>query len=253
MFRLFAELIAFHLDANTRLATSAATLAREREESGLREQFIAVLGHDLRNPLMAISAGATLMARRPDQAVEFIDEMQRSISRMARLVDNMLDLARGRLGDGLALNRDSSASIEPALNQVIEELRRANADRAIEAAFAFDEPINCDRARIAQLFSNLLGNAITYGIPDVPIGVRATATGGTFELSVANGGEPIPPAAMERLFQPFFRGTVRPSQEGLGLGLYIASEIAQAHSGEIAVRSTPAEIRFTFSMPTATA
>lgn len=212
-----------------------------------------MLGHDLRNPLMAISAGATLMARRPDQAAEFIDEMQRSISRMARLVDNMLDLARGRLGDGLALNRDSSASIEPALNQVIEELRRANPDRAIEAAFAFDEPINCDRARIAQLFSNLRGNAITYGTPDVPIGVRATATGGTFELSVANGGEPIPPAAMERLFQPFFLGTMRPSQEGLGLGLYIASEIAQAHSGEIAVRSTPPETRFTFSMPTATA
>ena len=252
MFKLFAELIAFHLDANTRLAMSEATLSRERDVSELREQFIAVLGHDLRNPLMAISAGTTMLARRPERAAEFVDEMQRSIARMAGLIDNMLDLARGRLGDGLALSRDSSESIEPTLNQVIEELRRTNPDRAIEAAFYLEEPVNCDRARIAQLFSNLLGNAITYGTPDEPIRVQATASGGMFGLSVANGGRPIPPLAMEYLFQPFFRGTVRPSQQGLGLGLYIASEIARAHGGDIAVSSTPEETRFTFSMPTGT-
>jgi signal transduction histidine kinase len=253
MFRLFAELIAFHLDANTRLSVSEATLSREREVSELREQFIAMLGHDLRNPLMAISAGATMLARRPKQAAEFVDEIQRSVARMAGLIDDMLDLARGRLGDGLALSRDSSESIEPALNQVIEELRRTNPDRAIEAAFHLEEPVSCDRARIAQLLSNLLGNAMTYGTPDEPIHVRAIAKGGTFELSVANGGKPIPPAAMERLFQPFFRGTVRPSQEGLGLGLYIASEIARSHGGDIAVSSALEETRFTFYMPTGTA
>jgi GAF domain-containing protein len=87
MFKLFAELIAFHLDANTRLATSAATLFREREESGLREQFIAVLGHDLRNPLMAISAGATLMARRLERAAKYAGDIQRSVSRMVGLID----------------------------------------------------------------------------------------------------------------------------------------------------------------------
>ena len=86
MFKLFAELIAFHLDANTRLAMSEATLSREREVSELREQFIAMLGHDLRNPLMAISAGATMLARRPKQAAEFVDEIQRSVARMAGLL-----------------------------------------------------------------------------------------------------------------------------------------------------------------------
>ena len=252
MFKLFAELIAFHLDANTRLTTSEASLSREREESGLREQFIAVLGHDLRNPLMAISAGATMLSRRPEQAEEFIGEIQSSVARMGGLIDNILDLARGRLGDGLALSRDSSESIEPTLNQVIDELRRTNPDRAIEAAFHLEEPVNCDRARIAQLFSNLLGNAITYGTPDEPIRVQAMASGGTFELSVANGGRAIPQLAMEYLFQPFFRGNVRPSQQGLGLGLYIASEIARAHGGDIAVSSTAEETRFTFRMPAAT-
>jgi signal transduction histidine kinase len=253
MFRLFAELIAFHIDANMRVAKSEATLSREREESELREQFIAVLGHDLRNPLMAVSAGATMLARRPEQAAEFIDEIQRSISRMAGLIDNMLDLARGRLGGGLVLSRNAAESVEPTLNQVIEELRRANPDRTIDAAFALDEPVSCDRARLAQLLSNLLGNALTYGTSDEPIRVRATATGGSFELCVTNGGKPIPQAAMAHLFQPFFRGTVRPSQQGLGLGLYIASEIARAHGGQILVRSTPAETRFTFSMASGTA
>jgi signal transduction histidine kinase len=252
MFKLFAELIAFHLDASTRLASSEATLSREREVSDLREQFIAVLAHDLRNPLMAISAGATMLSRRPGQAAEFIDEIQRSVSRMAGLIDNMLDLARGRLGDGLALSRSAGDSLEPTLNQVMEELRRTNPDRAIEADFALDEPVNCDRARIAQLFSNLLGNAVTYGTLDEPIRVHATASGGTFQLSVANGGNPIPQAAMEHLFQPFFRGAVRPSQQGLGLGLYIASEIARAHGGDIMVSSTQKETRFTFSMPAGT-
>jgi signal transduction histidine kinase len=154
MFKLFAELIAFHLDANTRLATSAATLSHEREESELREQFIAVLGHDLRNPLMAISAGAELMARRPEQAAKYIDAMQRSVSRMVALIENMLDLARGRLGEGLALKRDTGGSLEPTLNQVIDELRLTHPDRAIEAAFSLGEAVSCDRARIAQLFSN---------------------------------------------------------------------------------------------------
>jgi sigma-B regulation protein RsbU (phosphoserine phosphatase) len=83
--------------------------------------------------------------------------------------------------------------------------------------------------------------------------VKATASDGMFELSVANGGRAIPPLAMEYLFQPFFRGTVRPSQQGLGLGLHLVSEIARAHSGRIAVSSTQEETRFTFSVPTGTA
>lgn len=189
-----------------------------------------------------------MLARRPGQAAEFIDEIERSVFRMAGLIDNMLDLARGRLGDGLALSRNTGKSLEPTLNQVIEELRRTNPDRTIEANFARDEPVDCDRARIAQLFSNLLGNAVTYRTLYEPIRVQATATGGTFELSVANGGKPIPQAAMEHLFLPFFRGAVRPSQQGLGLGLYIASEIARAHGGDIVVSSTQEETRFTFTV-----
>ena len=102
--------------------------------------------------------------------------------------------------------------------------------------------------RIGQLFSNLLGNALTYGVAGEPVTVTAK-TEDQFELAVCNAGNPIPPAAMERLFYPFSRGEVRPSQQGLGLGLYIASEIAKAHGGTIDVTSTPELTCFTLRMP----
>jgi sigma-B regulation protein RsbU (phosphoserine phosphatase) len=99
------------------------------------------------------------------------------------------------------------------------------------------------------LFSNLLGNALTHGAAGTPVRARAVTLDGLFELSVSNAGEPLPPVALERLFQPFFRADVQPSKQGLGLGLYIASEIARAHGGVLEVTSTPEETRFVFKMP----
>ena len=111
--------------------------------------------------------------------------------------------------------------------------------------------MNCDRLRTGQLLSNLLGNAVTDGATDKPIVVRAEARIGSFELSVANAGEAIPERVMNKLVEPFFRGKARASKQGLGLGLYIASQIAKAHGGALTVASTSAATRFTFSMPLA--
>jgi signal transduction histidine kinase len=250
MFELFAELIAFHLDATTRLARSEASLLEEREVAKLREQFIAVLGHDLRNPLHSISAGTELLLRRPQQAAAIAERIRQSIARMAGLIDNVLDFARGRLGSGVALSRDAELPVVPTLEQIIDEQRASWPDRRIEAALAQTEPVDCDRARIAQLFANLLSNALSHGAPDQPVRVSALTRDGVFELSVANRGAPIPAAAQAQLFEPFFRATLEASREGLGLGLYIAAEIARAHGGKIDVASSPDETRFTFRMPT---
>jgi signal transduction histidine kinase len=249
MFKLFAELIATHLDATDRVAASEARLLSERETSELREQFIAVLGHDLRNPLASIAAGTEMLAKaNSKQAIgEILGLMQKSVARMSALIDNVLDFARGRLGSGIALQR-SPQSLEPVLDQVIAELRTSSPERPIETAFDLTQPIDCDGGRIAQLFSNLLGNAVTHGTADKPIRVRAATRDGEFELSVANSGAPIPSEAMDRLFQPFYRVSEQDSQQGLGLGLYIVSEIARAHGGTIDVTSSPEETRFTFRM-----
>src|SRR6266853_1374539 len=247
MFKLFSELIATHLEAADRLAVTEARLLSERETSELREQFIAVLGHDLRNPLASIAAGAKMLTKedQKEPAGEILGLMQKSVARMSALIDNVLDFARGRLGSGITLKR-SPQSLEPVLNQVIAELRAGSPGRKIETTFDLTRAVDCDGGRIAQLFSNLLGNAVTHGAAERPIRVHATTQDGKFELSVANAGEPIPSEAMERLFQPFYRVAEQGSQQGLGLGLYIASEIARAHGGTIDVTSSPAETRFTF-------
>jgi signal transduction histidine kinase len=250
-FKLFAELIATHLNAIDRLEQSEATLSSERKTSELREQFIAVLGHDLRNPLAAIAAGARMIAKAKslEDTAEVAGLMQSSIIRMAQLIDNVLDFARGRLGGGLSLNRNGMEPVEQVLKQVVAELRSGHADREIETHFDLTRSVNCDPQRIGQLFSNLLGNAIAHGSPDSPIVARATTENATFELSVTNAGEPIPAAVMAQLFEPFYRGTVKRSLQGLGLGLFIASEIARAHGGTLDVSSSADETRFTFRMP----
>jgi sigma-B regulation protein RsbU (phosphoserine phosphatase) len=208
-----------------------------------------VLGHDLRNPLASIGAGMRLLQRAApnEKANAIITLMQQSVARMSALIDNVLDFARGRLGGGLAMTR-SRDLLEPVLRQVIAELQSTHPERIIQAEIDLTEPVFADRVRIGQLLSNLLGNALMYGAEGEPVRVRAS-TVDRFELSVSNAGDPIAPAAMQRLFQPFARGDARPSQQGLGLGLYIASEIALAHGGKIEVASSAAETRFTFTMP----
>jgi signal transduction histidine kinase len=251
-FQLFAELIAFHLDANRRLEDSQAALLSERETAHLREQFIAVLGHDLRNPLGSISSAAHVLAKMPlsEPARKMLDLMQRSVRRMAGLIDDVLDFARGRLGGGLSLTLTGDEPLTPALEQVIAELGISFPDRVIETDFSPEDCLNCDRARISQLLSNLVANALTYSAPGTPVRVRTRVVDGAFELSVINHGEPIAPQAMERLFAPYERGADRPSQQGLGLGLYIASEIARAHGGTLTATSTTEETCFTLKIPT---
>jgi signal transduction histidine kinase len=247
MFKLFAELIAIHLNALERLNVSEASLASERSDAELRKQFIAVLGHDLRNPLASIQAGVKLVrkAKSLEQAAELYELMQESILRMAKLVDNVLDFARGRLGGGLPVVM-ASENLAPLLQQFESEIRAVYPDSTIESHISVSQPVRCDQGRICQLFSNLLANSVTHGERSKPIKIRASTADGTFELSVANAGPPIPDATLNNLFKPFHRG---PSMQGLGLGLYISSEIAKAHRGTLEVSSTPEETRFTFRMP----
>jgi len=227
-------------------------LATERETAELREQFIAVLGHDLRNPLAAISSGARILQRsgalKEHKELRVLDMINSTVTRMSDLIDDILDFARGRLGGGITLHRDAQP-LEPVLEQVVDELRTASPQRVIETSFEITRPFNCDRTRIGQLASNLIGNALTHGARDQPVRVGAKTEGEEFTLWVANAGEPIPEAAMLKLFEPFFRGEVRDSRNGLGLGLHIASQIAQAHGGRIEVTSTADETRFVFRMP----
>ena len=240
----------YERELQSREALSARSLVDERAAAELREQFIAVLGHDLRNPLAALNGGLRRLERegQSERATVVLNLMQRSIERMAHLIDDVLDFARGRLGGGLMIERTRSP-LEPTLRHVVDELESGPAGRAVTCRFELCDPVTFDAGRMAQLVSNLVGNALTHGDPDSPVVLEARTVGGRLELFVANAGKPIPAAAMERLFQPFVRGEALASKHGLGLGLYIASEIAKAHGGVLSVRSDAGETRFTLEMP----
>jgi sigma-B regulation protein RsbU (phosphoserine phosphatase) len=240
----------YERDLKDREAVALQSLASEKADSEWREQTIAVLGHDLRNPLAAIVVSARFLRSevQSEKAVRVIDLMENSVDRMAGLIDNVMDFARARLGGGIGLQR-AAAHLEPVLRHVVEELEAGQPGRTINCDFDLAHPIQCDAGRIGRLVSNLLGNALTHGDPKQPIRLHACATADQLELWVANAGPPIRDSAMERLFQPFFRGEARPSQQGLGLGLYIASEIAKAHGATLEVASDNEETRFTMVMP----
>lgn len=233
-------------------AKAEAKAGIEAETAALREQFIAVLGHDLRNPLAAVAAGIRMLEDSEpseDRWRQVLSKMNASIARADALVADLLDFARGRLGDGLTLARNRDQPLTPVLQQVVSEIRAIAPAREVIASFAIDEPVDCDRQRVAQLASNLLANAVVHGASDSPIEIDATTDQTSFTLSVTNGGAPIPTEARDQLFQPFFRGAIRPSRQGLGLGLFIVNEIAKAHDGTMTVTSTDERTRFVFSMP----
>lgn len=250
-FTLFAELIAHHLDAEDRILVAETKVVDGLAMSDLREQFIAVLGHDLRNPLAGLEGGRRMLSTMHDdpKSVRILRLMGESVARMSGLIDNLMDFARGRLGGGIGLQRTADQRLEPLLAQIVNEIKAGHPEREIEMRFDLSQGVNVDQARIGQMFSNLMGNAITHGAEDQPIIVEAVIADGHLLLAVANGGQPIPASAMERLFQPFHRGGAETSLQGLGLGLYIASQIAEAHGGTIEMTSDAAETRFTFRMP----
>jgi signal transduction histidine kinase len=251
MFALFADLIAFHLDAMEKMEQAESLLREERETAELREQFIAILGHDLRNPVGAISNAAQLLLRMPsdERTLKLAKIIKDASYRTKELIENIMDFASGRLGGGINLNQQDHEQVEEILKEVIAELQLIWPQRTIKVNYDLQSSVYCDGTRIAQLFSNLLGNALTHGKADEPITIVASSNAANFKLCIKNAGEQIPEAAMEKLFMPFSRGDIKPGQEGLGLGLFISSEIARAHGGTLEATSDEHETCFTLLMP----
>ena len=193
-----------------RVAGSEAALLGRAQAAVLREQFIAVLGHDLRNPLASIAAGARLLAKAAGPRTAHrsgADAEQRT--RMAGLIDNVLDFARGRLGGGLDAEPLARAA-GSGLEQVIAELRSGLTGTEDRDRVRTDtRRSTATPARIAQLLSNLLANALTHGAADRPVCVRAPTKEAcsNFRRQCRRSD---PSDALNRLFQPFFRGRGRP-------------------------------------------
>jgi signal transduction histidine kinase len=253
MFELFSQLIAFHMDSEDRLRASESALLDAGKTAQLREQFIAVLGHDLRNPLQALKVAAAVVERAPERGPSMVPVMKQSLARMSELVDNLMDFARGRLGGGLPLSARVEQNLEGELRHLVEEVTSAWPGRTVAFEADLQAPVRCDRLRLTQLLANLLVNALKYGTAGEPVQVQvqARSTPEQFELRVTNAGPPIPEDVRRRLFEPYYRAANASSTEGLGLGLYIVAEIARAHGGTIDVASADGRVTFSFRMPQA--
>jgi len=251
MFELYADLISFHMQLLDENTASSNLLLEEKENAELREQFIAVLGHDMRNPLGAISnVAALLMKMQSDEKVmRLAGILQNSSFRMKGLIDNIMDFSQARLGGGILLNK-GDVLIEELIQQVVSELKLIYPDQIFQVEIKTPKKVYLDGLRLAQLSSNLISNAITHGAAGAPILIKVQLQENFFELSIINSGQPISQAAQKRLFQPFFRGDYQTGkQEGLGLGLFICSEIAKAHGGMLTVHSDDQQTCFKLSIP----
>jgi signal transduction histidine kinase len=244
---LLAKLIGFELEADESQQRREAELAQARDTAAAREQFIAVLGHELRNPLGAIKGFANLMLRREalsERGQADLSRIMEGADRMNRLIADLLDFTRGRLGAGIPLD-PTLTDLGAICRQCIEELNSGHPGRPIKLRVEGDTRGRWDQIRLGQVVSNLLTNAVRYSPAETPVDVAVRPEDGFVVLEVHNEGRPIPPEMIELIFDPF-RRNVRPSGDevagdGLGLGLYIVQQIVQAHRGTVRVCSSERE------------
>jgi signal transduction histidine kinase len=223
----------------------------------LREEWAAIVAHDLRQPLGIISLSADLLGRQqdttiPPQQKKAIERIRSASARLHRMINDLLDASRieaRRLSLGL-----QTVDLGALIEQVVDSLEEATAGYATEVTVEPDLFARLDSDRIQQVLENLLGNAAKYGEPGTAIGVEATRHGEMIEVTVTNRGPGIPADQLPNLFSRFARTReARASREsGLGLGLYIAKGLVEAHGGRLWAESVPGEItRFHFTVPAA--
>jgi signal transduction histidine kinase len=248
--KLFAQLISVQLETERQLAEAQDALSSELLSAELREQFIAVLGHDLRTPLSSIVTGTDVLrlSGLSPASTKVVDRIRRSAMRIAGLVDDVVDFTRGRMGGGIAIALRPETALQAVFEQVIAELRGAYPRRTIVADVQIAGALMSDAGRLAQLLSNLLKNALVHGDIAHPVHVHIRQGDGALDVIVSNRGPAIAPDTVNQLFKPFWRGHSGSNEKGLGLGLFIVSEIARSHGGQIDVQSDAASTTFIFSM-----
>jgi signal transduction histidine kinase len=226
----------------------------EAERVGkLQEQLLAVVGHDLRTPLSAISMAASVLFRRgglDERQAQTVTRIATSAERMTGIIRDLLDFSRARHGGGIPLAR-APTDLAAIAEKAILELQAAHPGCALELVARGDAALDGDEPRLLQVVSNLVGNAVQHGSPASPIEVRVEGCDAELRLVVHNGGAPIAPELLPVLFEPFRQGEPREAEsESVGLGLFIVREIVRAHGGDVKVQSAEGEgTTFTVRLP----
>ncbi len=251
-----ANLTRFNESIDQALAESVNYYTKEIVQS--KDLFIGILSHDLRSPVQAIMLSAELILHLgglSERQTMLANSSLESAQRINALIDNLLDVTRARFGATLPVVR-SLTDIGFVGHQVVDEMRVLYPTRKIVLDTSGELKGKWDKARIGQVFSNLLGNAIQYGFRDTPIGVAITGHLEAVEIAVHNSGRPISPDKLNMIFNPLTRApSGAHGQSGpanLGLGLFITKEIVEAHGGTIQVASSEENgTTFTVRLPRA--
>jgi len=253
----------FESELNARVATLARMAAlhsrlaevegRLRVEAEFRERFMGMLAHDLRQPLNAISMAAqTVLAAPAEKSTSLLNMQKRAIDRMSRMIAELLDFTRIRPETGMPIQREFTDFAE-IVKISAEEIRLANQKHVVSVNVSGTSTGYWDPDRLAQICSNLIGNAIEHSAPESPVEVQLSADEERATLRVSNTGPAIPTDLLATLFQPFRRGRAqRRAKDGLGLGLHIVDLIVRAHAGTLAVDSDATGTHFTVSLPRST-
>ncbi len=215
----------------------------------LHDMFLAVVSHDLRNPLSSILTTASYLERRGSDPSMLV-RIRTAAQRMNRLVEQLLDFESNRLAGGMPI-RPEETDLQAVCGAILDEVRGAVPDgpelRLIASGVTSGR---WDADRLGQALSNLVVNALQHGQRDRPVDVHLVADGDPVELSVTNHGPPIAPDLLPVLFDPFRRADRSvAARHGVGLGLYIVNEIALRHGGSLAVVSDEERTRFTMRLP----
>jgi PAS domain S-box-containing protein len=215
-----------------------------------REQVMGILSHDLRNPLGSVLGLAELLQRQPvsERVREGLVRIAQSAERMSELISTILDVTRLRFRGAPRLAREL-VDLDAIAHDVIDELRVSHPERAVELVTDGDVTGRWDRGRIAQVVSNLAGNALTHGAKDAPVRITSSQRDDEVVLAVTNQGATIPPDQLDHLFEPFWQASDGTTNPGLGLGLYIVHEIVRLHGGTVGARSRDGETTFTVRLP----
>ena len=224
--------------------------AAEARTLAMKDRLMGIASHDLKNPLSAVKMGAMMLSKSSaleDKDRRVVQHISTSAERMTRLISQLLDLTRVRLGGGIPLERQT-IDLKPLVDGIVEEARLGSG-RPVEAQTASVQ-VSADPDRIQQVISNLVGNALTHGTPTRPILVTVLEQGGQAEVAVQNHGPVISAELLENLFEPFVQGGRTTTREGLGLGLFISREVMQAHGGTLSATSSPEGVtRFVAKFP----
>lgn len=208
------------------------------ERAALEQELLAIVSHDLRNPLSAILMTAEWLLRSgtlEDEVARSLERVRSSGTRATELIEDLLDYTRARIGAGIEV-KPEDARLHAIAATVVEEVRAAHPGRTIEHERTGDDAGVWDARRIGQVVANLVANAVQHSPRDSVVHVRTYGRGDGVVFEVHNEGAPMPPELLPHLFEPFRRGGA-PGKRRLGLGLYIANRIVVAHGGTIDVSS----------------